>query len=56
MDMGSICHISRFHLNSRARWHDGKPVTASDVRFTFNLLRDSALGFQSRRHLAESIP
>jgi peptide/nickel transport system substrate-binding protein len=35
-------HIA-FHLNPRARWHDGKPVTASDVRFTFNLLRDSAL-------------
>lgn len=33
-----------FHLNPRARWHDGKPVRASDVRFTFRLLTDSALG------------
>lgn len=33
-----------FRLNERARWHDGKPVTASDVRFTFKLLTDSALG------------
>jgi len=33
-----------FHLNERARWHDGKPVTANDVRFTFRLLTDSALG------------
>ena len=25
----------RFHLNPRARWHDGKKVTAADVRFTY---------------------
>src|SRR5437899_1182029 len=24
-----------FHLNPRARWHDGKKVTAADVRFTY---------------------
>ena len=29
-----------FHLNPRARWHDGQPVRASDVRFTFNVLKD----------------
>ncbi|MDQ2890132.1 MAG: peptide ABC transporter substrate-binding protein [Gemmatimonadota bacterium] len=33
-----------FHINARARWHDGKPVRASDVRFTFRLITDSALG------------
>ena len=33
-----------FHIDPRARWHDGKPVTASDVRFTFRLLTDTALG------------
>jgi len=33
-----------FHLDPRARWHDGKPVTASDVRFTFDLNRDSTIG------------
>src|SRR6266542_2063231 len=32
-----------FHLNSRARWHDGQPVRSSDVRFTFNSYRDPAL-------------
>lgn len=32
-----------FHLNPRARWHDGVPVTARDVRFTYRLVRDSAL-------------
>jgi microcin C transport system substrate-binding protein len=29
-----------YHLNSNARFHDGKPVTAADVAFSFNLLRD----------------
>ena len=29
-----------FHLDPRARFSDGKPVTADDVRFTFELLRD----------------
>lgn len=29
-----------FSLNPRARWHDGKPVTARDVRFTHQLFKD----------------
>ncbi len=29
-----------FALNPRARWHDGKPVTARDVRFTHQLFQD----------------
>ncbi|MES2358880.1 MAG: peptide ABC transporter substrate-binding protein [Gemmatimonadota bacterium] len=29
-----------FHLNPRARWHDGKPVRASDVRFTLSLAKN----------------
>jgi peptide/nickel transport system substrate-binding protein len=33
-----------FHLNPRARWHDGEPVRASDVRFTFRLITDTMLG------------
>jgi peptide/nickel transport system substrate-binding protein len=33
-----------FALDPRARWHDGAPVTAEDVRFTFTLYRDPALG------------
>ena len=33
-----------FHVNPRAKWHDGQPVRASDVRFTFRLLTDSTLG------------
>jgi ABC-type dipeptide transport system, periplasmic component len=30
-----------FHLDPAARWHDGAPVTSSDVRFTLAAYRDS---------------
>lgn len=33
-----------FHIDPRARWHDGQPVRANDVRFTFRLITDSTLG------------
>jgi peptide/nickel transport system substrate-binding protein len=29
-----------FHLRQDVRWHDGQPVTAHDVEFTFNLAKD----------------
>ena len=32
-----------FSLDGRAKWHDGFPVRASDVRFTFALVKDTAL-------------
>lgn len=32
----------QFHINPKARWHDGAPVTAEDVRFTFNLVKDTS--------------
>ena len=32
-----------FHLNPRARWHDGRPVRAADVRFTHALYVDPAV-------------
>jgi peptide/nickel transport system substrate-binding protein len=32
-----------FELDPRARWHDGAPVTARDVTFTFGRARDSAI-------------
>ena len=41
-----------FHLNPKARWQDGKPVRASDVRFTFGLYTDSIVGFKDRSSLA----
>jgi len=33
-----------FHLNPAARWHDGVPVRASDVRFTHAVYSDPAVG------------
>ncbi len=30
----------RFHLNPKARFHDGSPITAADVNFTFETLRE----------------
>jgi peptide/nickel transport system substrate-binding protein len=32
-----------FHINPRARWHDGAPVRAEDVRYTFELVKDTSL-------------
>ncbi len=33
-----------FHLNPHARWHDGTPVRASDVRYSVAIAKDPALG------------
>ncbi len=33
-----------FHLDPRARWHDGARVDAADVRFTFGVYRDPDVG------------
>jgi len=33
-----------FHINPRARWHDGQPVTANDVRFSFRIFTDPKVG------------
>ncbi|HUP88175.1 MAG TPA: ABC transporter substrate-binding protein [Longimicrobiales bacterium] len=33
-----------FHLRHDVRWHDGKPVTAEDVKFTFDMAKDPASG------------
>ncbi|HEY4320961.1 MAG TPA: peptide ABC transporter substrate-binding protein [Gemmatimonadales bacterium] len=38
----------RFHLDPRARWHDGTPVTASDVVFTWQAYTDSAVDSPER--------
>ncbi len=44
----------RFTLNPKARWHDGPPVTAQDVAFTFEVYRDSLVN-SSVRPLLEHI-
>jgi peptide/nickel transport system substrate-binding protein len=33
-----------FSLDPRARWHDGKPVTASDVRYSLKAFSDPKIG------------
>jgi peptide/nickel transport system substrate-binding protein len=33
-----------FELDPRARWHDGRPVRAADVRFTFGIYKDPKVG------------
>ena len=32
-----------FHINPAARWHDGVPVSAYDVKYTFGLVKDTSL-------------
>lgn len=33
-----------FNLDPRARWHDGRPVRASDVKFSVDLVKNPAVG------------
>lgn len=41
----------RFRLDREARWHDGAPVTAQDVAFTFDVYRDTLVGAVARGRL-----
>jgi peptide/nickel transport system substrate-binding protein len=40
-----------FHIDPRARWHDGQPVTAVDIAFTFDAYTDSAVASPFRAQL-----
>ena len=40
-----------FHLHPNARWHDGQPVTAGDVAFTFAAYTDSLVNSPARASL-----
>jgi peptide/nickel transport system substrate-binding protein len=42
----------RFRLRTGARWHDGRPLTSEDVRFSFEAFSDSSLGSVSQPYLA----
>jgi len=33
-----------FHITDKAKWQDGKPLTADDVAFTFNYIIDNQMG------------
>jgi peptide/nickel transport system substrate-binding protein len=39
----------QFNINPKARWHDGVPVTADDVIFTFETMRDHGRPPYNRR-------
>jgi len=39
---GDSLHVT-FHLDPRARWHDGRPVRATDVRFAFSVYTDTVV-------------
>jgi peptide/nickel transport system substrate-binding protein len=41
-----------FHINPHAKWHDGLPVRASDVRYSFTIIKDPALGSSATPLLA----
>ena len=43
-----------FHLNPRARWHDGVPIAAADVRATVEILK-SSIGWRDFLHFIGSI-
>ena len=39
----------QFNMNPNAKWSDGEPLTADDVIFTFNLLKDKGRPPYNRR-------
>lgn len=41
-----------FHLDPRARWQDGTPLTAADVAFTFDAYTDTIVGAGDRTSLS----
>lgn len=45
----------RFHLRRGARWHDGVPVRADDVVFSFSIYADSAVDALARPIIADNI-
>jgi peptide/nickel transport system substrate-binding protein len=45
----------RFHLRPGAQWHDGTPVTAEDVAFSFEVFTDPVLDAPARTTLAGQV-
>ena len=40
------CKTWIFHLNEKAKWHDGKPVTSEDVKFTNEFIREMDIRYE----------
>ena len=40
--------VYTYHLRSGVRWHDGRPLTSRDVRFTFDVIMDPKVNVESR--------
>ncbi len=38
-------HWAAYHINTKARFNDGVPLTANDVKFTFDLFREKGSAF-----------
>ena len=57
--------VAVVHLREDCEWHDGEPVTAEDVAFTYRILQDTSLGrmesplpapaFRGRTSIVESV-
>jgi peptide/nickel transport system substrate-binding protein len=45
-----------FHLRRDVKWHDGRPTTAEDVRFTFDRMLDPRTGFADRQEVSRYRP
>lgn len=41
-----------FHLRSGVKWHDGEPFTAEDVKFTYDMMQESGLGYMYSTYLS----
>ena len=43
-------NVVTFHLRTDVSWHDGTPVTARDVVFTFDRLKDPQVGYPNAQY------
>lgn len=48
-DVSDDGKIITFHLRDDAHWHDGKPVTSKDVKYTFDVIKENPAYFMSTR-------
>ena len=40
-----------FKLQEGVKWHDGEPFTSADVKFTYDLMMDTGLGYMYSSYL-----